>query len=121
MDESLPITWRHINKYSGSGALGDLGSHLLSVSQFILGNIQSVNAFSKTVIKERPVAEGATEYAQVENDDLISILANYENGALGMISSSRVAAGRKNYLTYEIQGTEGTVHYTLERMNEVNV
>lgn len=121
LDPSLPITWRHINKFSGSGALGDLGSHLLSVSQYILGNIESVNALSKTVIKQRPVSPGSTELADVENDDLIVILANYENGATGTISSSRIAAGRKNYLTYEIQGTEGTVHYSLERMNEVNV
>ncbi|KAA9016981.1 Gfo/Idh/MocA family oxidoreductase [Niallia endozanthoxylica] len=121
LDPSLPITWRHINKFSGSGALGDLGSHLLSVSQYILGNIESVNALSKTVIKQRPVSPGSTELADVENDDLIAILANYENGATGTISSSRIAAGRKNYLTYEIQGTEGTVHYSLERMNEVNV
>jgi predicted dehydrogenase len=121
LDESLPITWRHINKFSGSGSLGDLGSHLLSVSQYILGNIESVNALSKIVIEERPVSAGSTELAKVENDDVISILANYENGALGMISSSRIAAGRKNYLTYEIQGTKGTVYYSLERMNEVNV
>ncbi|WP_233269353.1 Gfo/Idh/MocA family protein [Alteribacillus sp. YIM 98480] len=121
LDESIPISWRHINKFSGSGALGDLGSHLLSISQFILGNIQSVNALSKIVIKDRPVKEGSSELAAVENDDVISILANYENDALGTISSSRVAAGRKNFLTYEIQGTEGTVYYSLERMNEVNI
>ncbi|GKU83594.1 Gfo/Idh/MocA family protein [Niallia sp. NCCP-28] len=121
LDPSLPITWRHINKYSGSGALGDLGSHLLSVSQFLLGNIESVNTLAKTVIKKRPASPGSTELADVENDDLIAILAEYENGAIGTISSSRVAAGRKNYLTYEIQGTEGTVYYSLERMNEVNV
>ncbi|WP_050182465.1 Gfo/Idh/MocA family protein [Domibacillus robiginosus] len=121
LDPSLPITWRHINKFSGSGSLGDLGSHLLSISQFVLGNIESVNALSKTVIKQRPVSPGSTELANVENDDVITILANYENGAVGTISSSRVAAGRKNYLAFEIQGTEGTVHYSLERMNEVNV
>lgn len=121
LDEELPITWRHINKFSGSGALGDLGSHLLSVSQYILGNIESVNAMSKTVIEERPVSTGSKELAKVENDDLISILANYENGALGMISASRIAAGRKNHLSYEIQGTNGSVYYSLERMNEVNV
>lgn len=121
LDESLPITWRHINKFSGSGALGDLGSHLLSVSQYILGDIKSVNALSKIVIKERPVTEGSTEFGEVENDDMIAILANYENDVLGMISSSRVAAGRKNFLTYEIQGTKGTVYYSLEEMNEVHV
>ncbi|OXS78739.1 Gfo/Idh/MocA family protein [Domibacillus enclensis] len=121
LDPTLPITWRHINKFSGSGALGDLGSHLLSLSQFLLGNMDRVNALAKTVIKQRPVSPGSNEMAEVENDDVISMLIEYENGAVGTISSSRIATGRKNYLFYEIQGTEGTVHYSLERMNEVNV
>ncbi|MEK5231340.1 Gfo/Idh/MocA family oxidoreductase [Lysinibacillus sp. FSL K6-0232] len=121
LDASLPITWRHINKFSGSGALGDLGSHLLSISQYLLGNIENVNALSKIIIQERPVKVGSAEMAEVENDDVISILANYQNGAIGMISASRIAAGRKNYLAYEIQGTEGSVYYSLENMNEVHV
>jgi len=121
LDAELPITWRHINKYSGSGALGDLGSHLLSVTQFLLGDIESVNALSKTFIKQRPSAPGSTELADVENEDFITIFANYKNGAIGTLSSSRVATGRKNYLAYEIQGTKGSVHYSLERLNEVNV
>lgn len=121
LDEQLPITWRHINKFSGSGALGDLGSHLLSVSQYLLGDIESVNAVSKTIIPERPVKADTKEMAKVENEDIIGILANYENGAIGLISASRIAAGRKNYLSYEIQGTKGSVYYSLERMNEVFV
>lgn len=121
LDPEIPLTWRHINKFSGSGALGDLGSHLLSISQYLVGDIEDVHALSKTIIKERPVSAGSQEMGEVENDDLISILCNYTNGAMGTLSSSRVAAGRKNYLTYEIQGTKGTVFYSLERMNEVNV
>ncbi|MFC6604950.1 Gfo/Idh/MocA family protein [Ectobacillus funiculus] len=95
LDPTLPITWRHINKHSGSGALGDLGSHLLSISQFILGDINNVNALSKIVIPQRPKQEGSSELADVENDDLITILAEYENGAVGTIGASRVATGRK--------------------------
>lgn len=121
LDPSLPITWRHINKLSGSGALGDLGSHLLSISQYLLGDIDCVSAMAKTVIKDRPSEAGSSNLSKVENEDIISILASYENGAIGTFNFSRVAAGRKNNLTYEIQGTEGTVYYSLERMNEVNV
>jgi predicted dehydrogenase len=121
LDPSLPITWRHINKFSGSGALGDLATHLLSISQYLLGDMKSVNALSKTFIKNRPVREGADELAAVENDDVVSLLAQYKSGAMGTISSSRIAAGRKNYLSFEIQGTEGSVHYSLENMNEVHV
>lgn len=121
LDPTLPITWRHINKLAGCGALGDLGSHLLSVSQFIMGDITAVDAMKTTVFPERPKAKGSSEMAKVENEDIISFMMEYANGAKGMISSSRVATGRKNYLAYEIQGTKGSVKYDLERMGEVQV
>lgn len=121
LDPTLPITWRHINKLAGCGALGDLGSHLLSVSQFIMGDIKRVDAMKRTIFPQRPKAKGSNEMMAVENEDIISFMMEYANGAAGMISSSRVATGRKNYLAYEIQGTKGTVKYDLERMGEVQV
>lgn len=121
LDPKLPITWRHINKTAGSGALGDLCSHLLSVSQMIMGDMEAVSAIQSIVIPKRPVKAGSRKMAQVENDDLITFLVKYKNGAIGDFSSSRVATGRKNYFYYEIQGTEGTVVYNLERMCEVQV
>ena len=121
LDPSIPIAWRHINKLAGSGALGDLCSHLLSVSQMIMGDMSEVLGVQSIVIPERPVKAGSTEMGKVENDDLITFLVKYENGAIGDFSSSRVATGRKNYFYYEIQGTEGSVVYDLERMCEVQV
>ena len=121
LDPSIPIAWRHINKLAGSGALGDLCSHLLSVSQMIMGDMSEVLGVQSIVIPERPVKAGSTEMVKVENDDLITFLVKYENGAIGDFSSSRVATGRKNYFYYEIQGTEGSVVYDLERMCEVQV
>lgn len=121
LDPEIPIAWRHINKLAGSGALGDLCSHLLSVFQMILGDIDEVIGIDSIVISERPVKAGAKEMQKVENDDIISFLVKYKNGIIGDISSSRVATGRKNYFYYEIQGTEGTVVYNLERMCEVQV
>lgn len=121
LDESLPITWRHINKLAGCGALGDLGSHLLSISQFIMGDISAVNAMTTTVFPKRPKSAGSSEMADVENEDIITFMAEYANGAVGTVAASRVATGRKNYLCYEIQGTKGSVRYDLERMGEVQV
>ena len=96
LDPSIPIAWRHINKLAGSGALGDLCSHLLSVSQMIMGDMSEVLGVQSIVIPERPVKAGSTEMGKVENDDLITFLVKYENGAIGDFSSSRVATGRKN-------------------------
>lgn len=121
LDAQIPISWRHMKKISGSGTLGDLGSHLFSVLQFILGDMKAVNALTRTVIKKRPVRSGSTDMKAVENDDVVILLAQYENGAVGTLSSSRIATGRKNYLSFEIQGTKGTVHYSLENLNDVHV
>lgn len=121
LDPELPITWRHINKLAGSGALGDLCCHLLSVSQMLLGDIEEVNGIQSIVIPERPVSAGSKEKGKVENDDIVQFLCKYKNGAIGTFGSSRVATGRKNYFYYEIQGTLGSVAYDLQRMGEVQV
>lgn len=121
LDPSIAITWRHLVKQAGSGALGDLGSHLLSVSQYIMGDIESVNAISRIYIPERPVETGSTETATVETEDYMAFTAQYQSGAIGQLSTSRIGTGRKNYLAFEIQGTLGTVTFNLERLNEVNV
>lgn len=121
LDPTLPITWRHINKLAGCGALGDLGSHLLSISQFIMGDIKAVNSLATTFFKKRPKSAGSSEMAEVENEDIMTSMVEYTNGAIGTIACDRIATGRKNYLTYEIQGTKGSVRYDLERMGEVQV
>lgn len=121
LDPNLPITWRHINKLAGCGTLGDMCTHILSVLQMILGDMKRVCAVKKTVITERPASKGSSEMKKVENEDFVMFLAEYKNGALAELGSSRVATGRKNLFTYEIQGTEGTVYYNLERMGEVQV
>lgn len=121
LDESLPLAWRHKKALAGAGALGDLGCHLMSISQYLMGDIKNVNALSAIVFPKRPVSAGSTEMGDVENDDIMQFMAEYANGAIGQISCSRVATGRKNYLMYEIQGTMGTVRYDLERMGEVQV
>lgn len=88
LDPKIPLAWRHINKLAGSGALGDLCSHLLSVSQMILGDMEAVTAVQSIVIPERPVKAGSSEMGTVENDDVISFLVKYKNGAIGDFSSS---------------------------------
>lgn len=120
-DPNIPIAWRHINRLSGSGALGDLGSHLISVFLMILGDVEEVTAMSKKVIPQRPKTQGSQGMQDVENEDIIESFMKFKNGAIGTIGSSRVATGRKNYFTYEIQGTEGSLYYDLESLNEMHV
>ncbi len=121
LDPSIPITWRHKKAEAGCGALGDLGSHLLSVSQYLMGDLSEVAAVSRIAIPERPVAAGAATLGTVETEDVLAFVGRFISGAIAQISTSRIATGRKNALTVEIQGTLGTATFDLERLNEVNV
>ena len=129
IDPAVPFSWRHDRKLAGSGALGDMASHTLSLSQFLVGDLVEVCGMADTFIKERPVAasgsgfstraaEGTAKRA-VENDDVCAFLGRFENGAMATIAASRLGTGRKIWLTFEIQGTKGALFWTQERMNEL--
>lgn len=130
-DPMLPFSWRFEKALAGSGALGDLGAHIIAIAQALVGDIDKVSALTKTFIKERPQASGGTGYGSrvdlnapkktVENDDVVHILTKFKNGATGTIESSRIAQGRKVYLAYEINGSKGSLRFEHERMNELNV
>lgn len=117
----LPIMWRHIKKIAGSGVTCDLASHALSVTQYVIGDVDEVTAFAKNVVKERPVSRGSKEMQKVETEDMVKFLAKFKNGALGDFTATHSGPGRKNYLYFEIMGTKGTATYNLEHMCDVNV
>ena len=117
--EGVKHEWRMLKANSSIGALGDLGAHTLSVSQFILGDIEEVCGMTKIVFPERPDPKNPAKTLPVENEDAGQCMFTYKNGGMGQLVSSRVGVGRKQNCTYEIQGTKGTVYWTLERMNEL--
>jgi predicted dehydrogenase len=130
-DPDLPASWRIRRDEAGSGALGDLGSHVVSIAQYLVGPISSVAALDATVFRERPRAESGAGYAarasskservKVENDDLAQALVQFEGGAIGTIGASRIAAGRVFGINWEVRGTEGTLYVENERSNELHV
>src|SRR6516162_7181839 len=130
-DPSLPWSWRCSRELAGSGALGDLGAHAVSVAQFLMGDVTEVSAQSQTVFKERPVPDFDAGYGSkvaadakkraVENEDQIQSLVKFDSGAAGVIESSRVCAGRVFGVFWEISGTEGTIVNNGERFNELQV
>ena len=130
-DPGFPFTWRHDKAVAGSGALGDMGSHTLAFAQYLVGDIVEVCGMADTYIRERPpAARGTAQRARagagaarraVENDDVAQFLIRFEGGAIGTIGTSRIGTGRKMGLTYEIQGIEGALFFTQERMNELNL
>ncbi|MGL4199627.1 MAG: Gfo/Idh/MocA family protein, partial [Allorhizobium sp.] len=128
-DEDAPITWRLQNEHAGSGALGDLGSHIIDLAQFITGSpIDAVQGHLTTIVTERPTlaesrglsGRASDHRGTVTVDDAALFTAWFENGAVGSFETTRLAAGRKNYMTIEINGARGSLSFNLERMNELD-
>jgi predicted dehydrogenase len=115
-----PMIWRLDKSAAGSGALGDLGAHIIDLGHYLVGDMKSVSAMTKTFIKERPYADGSGT-GTVDVDDAFVAAVEFENGAVGTLEATRFAGGRKNHEVLEINGEKGSIRFNLERMNELDV
>ncbi|WP_111766884.1 Gfo/Idh/MocA family protein [Nakamurella deserti] len=116
-DPESPFTWRLDKSRAGSGALGDIGAHIVDLTQFITGQrITSVTGRLTTFVDERPVP-GTTTRGQVTVDDAAAFLATFDGGPLGVFEASRFALGRKNAIRLEINGSLGSLAFDFEDMN----
>lgn len=118
-DPGRPFDWR-LDKEKGGGALGGLGSHIIDLSRFLVGEPESVSGSTRTFIKERPLADGSG-MKSIRVDDAFAAIINFKNGALGTLEASRYAPGRKNHQIVEINGANGSLVFNLERLNELQV
>lgn len=117
---NTPMTWRLDKAQAGAGsAIGDLGAHLIDLGRFLVGEIESVGALTRTFIPERPLPDGSM--AKVEVDDAFVATVAFEGGAIGTLEATRFAAGRKNHEVIEINGENGSLVFDLERLNELDV
>ena len=128
MDPDFPLVWRLQKKHAGSGALGDIGSHAADLARYLNGELDSVTGQLTTFIKERPLpgssgaawgAKGSRGKGKVTVDDDANFLARFKNGSVGVFESSRFCGGRRNYNTFQIYGSKGSIAFNLERMNEL--
>ncbi len=125
------LSWRFSRELAGYGILYDLMSHEVDMAQFLLGPIAKATARWATMIKERPRIEMGTgthfssatggELGEVENEDWVAALIEFETGLVGAIESSRVTVGPEARYTFEANGSEGAVMWNFERMNELEV
>ncbi len=99
--------WRFDKQEAGSGALGDLGAHVIDLARYLVGEIAGVSATTRTFQPGREV------------DDAFEAVVEFEGPAVGTIEATRFAAGRKNALGWEINGTKGSLAFDLERLNEL--
>jgi predicted dehydrogenase len=114
LDPQSPVSWRLNKEIAGSGALGDLGSHIIDQGRYLVGEIASVSGLTRTFVEERP---GGV----VDVDDAFEAAVEFENGAIGTLEATRYAAGRKNGMFFEVNGSKGTLSFDQERMNELQV
>jgi predicted dehydrogenase len=112
IDPQRPFSWRLDVTKGGGGAMVDLASHALDLVRFLLGDFESVNAFTETFIRERPVP-GEDRMAKVEVDDLVLMMARMENGSIGTVEASRLATGTNDELRLEIHGQLGALRFNL--------
>jgi len=118
---NFPRLWRLEKAKAGSGALGDIASHSVDLSRYLVGEITEVAGLLKTFIGERPLDLGSATMAPVDVDDAALTLVKFDSGAVGTIEASRFATGRKNYNRFEINGSRGSIAFDLERMNELEL
>jgi len=127
-DPSFPLVWRLQKDKAGSGALGDIGAHIIDLTQFVTGQrITGVSGLTETFIKERPLpaaasglsASAGTATGEVTVDDAALFIARLDGGAVATYEATRFATGRKNGLRVEVNGEYGSLAFDLERLNEL--
>lgn len=126
-----PLTWRDSRTTGGSGVIGDLMSHGVDLVQYLVGRVESVTAATGQFITERPIPakvgvghsgyELSDEKGPVENEDYIGILARLEGGVVASFEASRVAVGPRAEYVVEVYGSEGSLRWNFEHMNDLQL
>lgn len=127
-----PLSWRFQKRIAGSGALGDIATHVIDLARYLVGEVAQVNALLSTFIPERPVQSGGADQlgtvrggdgpkGPVDVDDEVLTMLRFENGAVGSLEATRNGHGRNNYITFEIHGTDGSIVFNYERRDELQV
>ena len=129
VDPEYPLVWRLRADQAGSGALGDIGAHIVDLTQFVTGQrITGVSGLLETFVRRRPLpaagsglsgSAGTAETGEVTVDDAALFLARLDGGAVATYEATRFATGRKNSIRVELNGERGSLAFDLERLNEL--
>jgi predicted dehydrogenase len=132
-DPNGPLSWRFQKEIAGSGAVGDIATHVVDLARYLVGEIAAVNALTRTYISERPLqADGVDKLGAsdkntdaprgaVDVDDEVMTLVKFADGAIGTLEATRNAYGRNNFITLEINGETGSIFFNYERRDELQV
>lgn len=126
VDPAMPLAWRLQKEHAGSGALGDIGAHIIDMTQFVTGvEVTSVSGVLDTIVKQRPLqgsgsglsGTAAAGVGDVTVDDVAIFTGRLSTGALVSFEATRFATGRKNDLSIEVSGDKGALRFDLEDLN----
>jgi predicted dehydrogenase len=132
-DPDLPLSWRFQRDVAGSGALGDIATHVLDFARYLVGEVVQVNGLMERYIHDRPIPQGGADQlagaakiadaprGPVDVDDEVLTMLRFAGGAVGSIEATRHAHGRKNFLGFEIHGDRGTLVFDYERRDELQL
>ncbi|ANY06167.1 Gfo/Idh/MocA family protein [Pseudonocardia sp. HH130630-07] len=120
VDPSFPLLWRLQADRAGSGALGDIGAHIVDAAQYVTGELLTmVSAQTITFVPQRPLPDDPSATGEVTVDDAAVFTARLTGGGLATFEATRFAAGRKNAIRLEIEGSAGSLAFDFEAMNEL--
>jgi predicted dehydrogenase len=120
LDPEAPFTWHQDAEEAGSNALLDLGSHLIDTARYLVGEPAAVTGAVATFTAERPDPVTGRR-RRVETEDAFEATVAFADGALGSVAGTNYAAGRRAHMTFEVNGSRGTVRFDLERLNSLFV
>lgn len=131
-DPNSPLSWRFQKNIAGSGAIGDIGSHVVDLARYLVGEISEVSSLVSTFVKTRPLQSsgfdslgaatgGDGPRGEVDVDDEAISMIRFENGAVGTLEATRNAWGRNNFIYLEIHGTEGSIVFDYENRDQLQV
>ncbi|MDZ4815591.1 MAG: Gfo/Idh/MocA family oxidoreductase [Verrucomicrobiota bacterium] len=129
VDPNFPLVWRLQKEIAGSGTHGDIDAHIIDLGRYLVGDIVEVSALMETFIKERPLlndaggglagAKASARKGKVTVDDAVTWIGRFKNGAIANLEATRFALGRKNHITLEINGSQGSLFFDFEDMNRL--
>jgi predicted dehydrogenase len=120
-DPNFPFRWRSDREHAGHGVLGDLGSHVVDLARFLVGEPVRVSGSLATYFRERSPEGAPGQRLPVTVDDAFQAMVEFAGGASGALEASKVCLGSKNRLEFELNGTDGSLRFSLERLNDLEV
>lgn len=132
-DPDSPLSWRFQKSVAGSGAVGDILTHVLDLARYLVDEVTAVSAMTNHIITERPIQQSGSDSlgnskggsdapkGAVDVEDEVLSLIRFANGAIGSVEATRNAWGRNNFITLEIHGTEGSIAFNYENRDQLEV